>query len=174
MTFAAHTLAIPDQYLKAWVCVVDAAQQGVVEHRNVSRIWLDDDGLLTVREEPTDALGRPQETYYGLDQVWGAWLDWPHYEFRTKHGMQRRGPTYFLEFTWKPWEWVGHNGARLIRKPSSPIKNSIWCDETNTDADPMTADLIVNARERHCLGWIRKDRVAKQERVLSFHSPFMP
>ena len=165
------TLAYPEQPVKAWVCVVNAGSQGVVKHEHVTEIFslLDqvEGGQIQVRT--TDKVW-----IYNLDDIWGAWLDWPHIDVRHKHGNMRRGPEYFLEFKWKPWNWIDKNGAKVVKVMPSRVENSIWCDGSDTDSDPMTTDVFSAERKLIRNGWIRKDRVVKQKRVSNLKYPFMP
>ena len=168
MTFSpAELLPLNGKPLKGFLCVVNASHQGVLEHNNVSRIWSDDSRILTVQHDQG-------VTVYALDHIWGAWLEWPELYYTAHHREQhRRGPEYFLELSWAPWEWTGLHGEDLHHHDNIEHKNSIWCDNTNTDIDPMIA--IVRGRHEigHLIGWVRKNR-ASQRRVDSFHYPDMP
>jgi len=169
------TISIPEQSPKAFVCVVNAAHQGVVEYENISEIRPNHDEYGT----PILEIWMPDNMYshhhYKLDDVWGAWFDWPHIEIRYGNkGMIRRGPEYFQEFTWAPWEWVNKDGAKVKFHGPNPFKNSIWCDSSDTESDPMTTSVRSSNNKFFTNGWIRKDRISKEKRVESFHYPHMP
>ena len=153
--------------LKGFVCLSNADYRGVKEFDGVSRVWTSGDGRLVVDH------GKDR-TSYDMDGVWGAWLEWPELYYTAHHREQhRRGPEYFLELTWAPWEWTGKHGEDLHWHGTVPAKNSIWCDNTNTDIDPMIA-IVRGPRDiGHLIGWARKNR-ASQRRVDSFHYPDMP
>ena len=160
--------------LKGFVCVVNADYRGVKEIKGVARIWVekadDDELMLVVSDEDGAVLVR-----YRLRDVWGAWLEWPELYYTAHHREQhRRGPEYFLELTWHPWEWTGKRGEDLHWHGTVPFKNSIWCDDSNTDIDPMIATVRgYGPHGAHLIGWARKNR-ASQRRVESFHYPDMP
>ena len=168
MTFSPpELLPLNGKPLKGFLCLSNAAYRGVKEYEAVSRIWTDDRRMLAVQHGQGVNL-------YSMDDVWGAWLEWPELYYTAHHREQhRRGPEFFLELTWKPWEWKGAHGEDLHHHDNIAHKNSIWCDNTNTDIDPMIA-IVRGARDTgHLIGWVRKNR-ADQRRVDSFHYPNMP
>ena len=155
------------QPVKAWICVVNPNSQGVKEHRNVVSIRSDQDGLLTVDHDKAVNI-------YNLEDVWGAWLQWPYRTFRSSSGETRIGPKYFLEFSFKEFEWLEHGVLKKTYTPS-PKTYSIWCDDSNTDGDPMTTSrLRWDDYNSDCNGWVRANRVRWQKRIQSKHYPNMP
>ena len=171
MTFTVPELVAPKGPGKAWLCVVNADNQGLIEYEGVSRIWVDEFDFIVVHggENKATKLG-----IFALAHVWGAWLEWPYQEVRYNHSSVQRGPQYFLEFNWAPWEWIAANGANMRYHDNVAHVNSIWCDEANTDINPMTADVHYGYSGRSKIGWVRKKRVSKYKRVESFHYPRMP
>ena len=155
---------------EAWVCVVNAERQGVVKYDKVTAIEIKNKDLVV-----TGLQGNVIAQYPAAD-VWGAWLGWVYKEFRYSNHYNRMGPKYFLDFTWNYWEWTAPNGAHFIKHLSVPVKNSIWCDDSNTDSEILyTASYEHNyLNTMHTNGWLRAERIAEQHRIESFHYPNMP
>ena len=161
------------QEVKAWVCHVGAAHQGVVELQNVialrEEVGFNDERNLTVWGVQDTPLCR-----YPLEEVWGAWIQWPFKKFPAGAGPSQVGPKYLLNFGFKQYEWV-QNGSIRKRYDPSPPTHSIWCDDSNTDGPIMTGSrLRWDDYNADVNGWLRADRVDWQKRVENSHYPSMP
>ena len=168
------------QEVKAWVCHVSASHQGVIAHDKVIALR---PGTGT-RETETDIWPIPallvwgvQDTLlaqYPLDEVWGAWMQWPFKTFRRSSGPERMGPRFFLEFGFKQYEWE-QNGVVRKRYYPSPMTYSIWCDGSDTDAAIMTASRTRwDDYNSDINGWMRAERVSWQKRRANTKFPNMP
>ena len=168
MSFSPPELHVPGQKLTAFVCVVSATQQGVVQVENATRTYIESGLLLGVEVD-----GEGPE-FFNLSHVWGVWLDWPVKYFGNHRGQQRMGPEFFLEMTWTEWEWLDRHGNKMHRYSPVPIVSSIWCDRAQTEPEVMTAETHLGYSDWFITGWAHKNRVARQKLVESFHYPAMP
>ena len=167
-------LKLPETSDKAYVCLSTFETQGIVEHENVSSIWVNEHGLLNVREVGNDALFRPKIEYYGSEVVWGAWLSWPAKYFRNSRGRQPMGPENFFDVVWNDWEWAEPNGSQRKKRLVNPVKSSIWCDRAETGPEIMTTIANLGFSDWYIMGWVRKSRVASHELVKNRKHPSMP
>ena len=166
-------LKLPETSDKAYICLSRFDHQGVIEHSNVSDVWVNDHDLLNVKIVGNDALSIPQIESYVVEDVWGAWLDWPYKYFGNHRGQQRMGPEFFLDIVWNDWAW---NDRGVIKKKRlvNPPKSSIWCDGVTNDDEILVATVAIGFSGHYIIGWVRKNRIRSQNKVKSFHYPAMP
>ncbi len=167
-------LKLPETSDKAYVCLSRFDQQGVIVHENVSNIWVNDHGLLNVEIVGNDALYRPHTEDYDVDDVWGAWLEWPIKYFRNSRGLQHMGPEYLYDVVWNDWEWTEPNGSHRKTRLVNPVKSSIWCDNVTKDDVVMVATVNLGYSSHYILGWVRRNRLRSQNQVKNYHHPSMP
>ena len=167
-------LKLPETSDTAYICLSRFDQQGIIQHGNVSNIWVNDNGLLNVRIVGNDALYRPHVEEYDVDDVWGVWLGWPYKTFRNSSGVQRMGPEFFYDVAWNDWEWTEPNGSKRKQRHVNPVKSSIWCDNVTKGDDIMVATVSIGYASNYILGWVRQNRLRSQNKVKSFHYPSMP
>ena len=167
-------LKLPETSDKAYICLSRFDQQRVIEHSNVSNIWVDDRGSLNVKIVGTDALYRPHVEDYGVEDVWGAWLGWPHKTYRRSSGIQQMGPENFFDIVWNDWEWTEPNGSHRNRRLVNPAKSSIWCDRAETGPDIMTTIVNIGYTSWYINGWVRKSRTREHNLTANFHFPSIP
>ena len=167
-------LKFPQTSDTAYVCLSRFDQQGIIEHKNVSNIWVNDHGLLNVRIVGNDALFRPYVEDYDVSDVWGAWLGWPYKTYRRSSGIKQMGPEFFFDLFWNDWEWTEPNGSQRKKRLVNPVKSSIWCDRAETGPDIMTTIANLGYSDWYIMGWARKDRVASRELVENRKHPDMP
>ena len=167
-------LKLPDTSDKAYICLSRFDQQGIIEHQNVSNIWVNDRGLLNVKIVGTDALYRPHIEDCDVEDVWGVWLGWPYKTYRRSTGLQQMGPEYFFDVVWNDWEWTEPNGSKRNKRLVNPVKSSIWCDNITKDDEVMVATVNLGFSSHYILGWVRRDRIRSQNLVANSHHPSMP
>ena len=167
-------LKLPETSDKAYICLSRFDQQGVIEHKNVSDVWVNDHGLLNVKIVGNDALSKPYIEDYAVEDVWGAWLDWPYKYFGNHRGQQRMGPEFFLDVVWNDWDWTEPNGSHRNRRLVNPVKSSIWCDGVTNDDEILIATVAIGFSGHYIIGWVRKNRLRSNNKVKSFHYPSMP
>ena len=161
------------QEVKVWVCHVSADHQGVIVHDNVialrEEVGFNDIRNLTVWGVQDTVIHR-----YPIDEVWGAYMQWPYKTFRTSSGPNQFGPRYLFDFGFNQYEWL-QNGSIRKRYDPSPPTYSIWCDDSNT-AGPFltTSRLRWDGYNSDVNGWLRADRVNWHKRLDQFHYPYMP
>ena len=135
---------LPGRPLPAWICLDQKwplASLEIIEHRNVSRIWEDDHGILTVSYGP-DA------SFYEANDVRGAWLDWPISLFLERRESLRE-PRKQMKITWSN---VG-----------SQITRSVGYDVLGMDDGLRTARAKVHNGDEYIFGWFRDDKITKLE-----------
>ena len=170
------------QEVKAWVCHVSAGHQGVIEHDKVIALR---PGTGT-RETDTDIWPIPallvwgvQDTLiaqYPLEEVWGAWIQWPYRTIPSIRGEPfQQGPRYLLDFGFDQYEWQAPNGATMKRYNPSPPTYSIWCDDADTGGPIMTGSrLRWDGYNSDINGWLRAERVNWHKRRDNSKFPNMP
>ena len=167
-------LKLPDTSSSAFICLSRFDWQGIIEHKNVSHIWVSDRGLLNVQIVGTDALYRPHVEDYDVESIWGAWLGWPYKTYRRSSGLQQMGPEFFFDVVWDDWEWSEPNGSKRKRRMINPVKSSIWCDRAETGPEIMTTVTNLGYSDWHIMGWVRKSRVRSHKLVANSRHPSMP